>query len=347
MVSGTRSGTPQPCGCGRSCLLTGRNHTRNSMACITEGARGSRTPAARSRPRTACCPRFSASGLEHLHGGQMAPVPHRRDEPRLDPPQLAHRARLRTVVRLPRRRDKSVVPGAHLRQPSGGPAEDAGEGYHFSEDITDKAIEFIMDAKAVAPQKPFFLYYAPGACHAPHHAPKEWIEKYKGQFDMGYEAMREETLARQKQMGIVPANTELPPVNPIGTPETRQGPEGQPFPPLDVTRPWDTLSDDEERLFARMAEVYAGFLGHPDLQIGRLLDYLEQTGQRENTQIMVVSDNGASGEGGPDGSVNEMKFMNGIPDDMAASLAMLDDLGGPKTYNHYPNRWARAFNPPC
>ena len=203
-----------------------------------------------------------------------------------------------------------------------------------------------MDAKAVAPQKPFFLYYAPGACHAPHHAPKEWIEKYKGQFDMGYEAMREETLARQKQMGIVPANTELPPVNPIGTPETRTGPEGQPFPPLDVTRPWGTLSDDEKRLFARMAEVYAGFLGHADYQIGRLLDYLQETGQRANTLILVVSDNGASGEGGPDGSVNEMKFMNGIPDDMAASLAMLDDLGGPKTYNHYPNGWAMAFNTP-
>ena len=105
------------------------------------------------------------------------------------------------------------------------------EGYHFGEDITDKAIEFIMDAKAVAPEKPFFLYYAPGACHAPHHAPKDWIDKYRGQFDMGYEAMREETLARQKEMGIVPADTELPPINPIGTPETRNGPEGQPFPP--------------------------------------------------------------------------------------------------------------------
>ena len=220
------------------------------------------------------------------------------------------------------------------------------EGYHFGEDITDKAIEFIMDAKAVAPEKPFFLYYAPGACHAPHHAPKEWIDKYRGQFDMGYEAMREETLARQKQMGIVPANTELPPINPLGTPETRTGPDGQPFPALDVTRPWDSLSDDEKRLFARMAEVYAGFLAHADHQIGRLLDYLEETGQRENTLVIVVSDNGASGEGGPDGSVNEMKFMNGIPDDITSNLAMLDELGGPETYNHYPNGWAMAFNTP-
>jgi arylsulfatase len=163
---------------------------------------------------------------------------------------------------------------------------------------------------------------------------------------MGYEAMREETLARQKKMGIVPAETELPPINPLGTAETHKGPDGQPFPALDVTRPWGSLSAEEQRLFARMAEVYAGFLGHADHQIGRLLEYLEMTGQRENTLIIVVSDNGASGEGGPDGSVNEMKFVNGIPDDINANLAMIDELGGPSTYNHYPNGWAMAFNTP-
>jgi hypothetical protein len=163
---------------------------------------------------------------------------------------------------------------------------------------------------------------------------------------MGYEAMREQTLARQKEMGIVPAETGLPPINPIGTPETRTGPDGQPFPPLDYTKPWDSLTAEEKRLFARMAEVYAGFLAHADHHIGRLLDYLEETGQRENTMVIVVSDNGASGEGGPNGSINEMKFANGIPDDMASNLAMLDKLGGPETYNHYPNGWAMAFNTP-
>jgi hypothetical protein len=163
---------------------------------------------------------------------------------------------------------------------------------------------------------------------------------------MGYEALREQTLARQKEMGIVPADTGLPPVNPIGTPETRQGSDGQPFPPLDVTLPWDSLSAQEKRLFARMAEVYAGFLAHADHHIGRLLDYLEESGQRENTMVIVVSDNGASGEGGPNGSVNEMLFANGIPDDMKSNLAMLDELGGTRTYNHYPNGWAMAFNTP-
>src|SRR6267154_2917676 len=163
---------------------------------------------------------------------------------------------------------------------------------------------------------------------------------------MGYEAIREQTLARQKQMGIVPADTDLPPVNRIGTPETRQGPDGRPFPPLDETRPWDSLSAGEKQLFARMAEVYAGFLAHADHHIGRLLDYLEESGQRENTLVILVSDNGASGEGGPNGSVNEMRFANGIPDDVDAALAMLDELGTPKTYNHYPNGWAMAFNTP-
>ncbi len=115
---------------------------------------------------------------------------------------------------------------------------------------------------------------------------------------------------------------------------------------MDITRPWDSLSADEQRLFARMAEVYAGFLAHADHQIGRLLDYLEESEQLDNTLLIVVSDNGASGEGGPNGSVNENKMMNGIPDDMAENLAKIDDLGGPNTYNHYPNGWAMAFNTP-
>ncbi|HEY1972431.1 MAG TPA: arylsulfatase, partial [Pseudonocardia sp.] len=220
------------------------------------------------------------------------------------------------------------------------------EGYHLTEDLTDKSLEFIRDAKVIAPDKPFFLYYAPGAAHAPHHAPRDWIERYAGKFDQGYDAMREQTLARQKEMGLVPDDTELPPLNPIGTPETRTGPDGQPFPPLDYTKPWDSLSAEEKRLFSRMAEVYAGFLSHADHQIGRLLDYLEESGQRDNTLVIVVSDNGASGEGGPNGSVNENKLFNGVPDDLQSNLAMLDELGGPKTYNHYPNGWAMAFNTP-
>ena len=190
------------------------------------------------------------------------------------------------------RRDGDNHPVEQPRQPE--------DGYHLTEELTDKALEFITDAKAVAPDKPFCLYYAPGACHAPHQVPREWIDKYKGRFDAGYEAMREQTLARQKQLGIVPGDTELPPINPIGTPETRSGPDDQPFPAVDTTRRWESLSDDEKRLFARMAEVYAGFLTHADHQIGRLLAYLEETEQLENTLIVLVSDNGAQRRGRPE-----------------------------------------------
>jgi arylsulfatase A-like enzyme len=335
------------CSPTRSCLLTGRNHTRNSMACITEGASGFRNASGTIPPENGMLPEILGElgwntymvGKWHLCPTvEMNLASTRRNWP-------TGRGFERWYGFLGAETSQWYPELIYDNHPVDQPRIPE-EGYHFGEDITDKAIEFIMDAKAVAPDKPFLLYYAPGACHAPHHAPKAWIERYKGQFDMGYEVMRQQTLARQKELGVVPADTELPPINPLGTSETRTGPEGQPFPLMDVTRPWDSLSDNEKRLFARMAEVYAGFLSHADDQIGRLLDYLEETGQRENTLVIVVSDNGASGEGGPEGSVNEMRFMNGIPDDMASNLAVLDDLGGPKTYNHYPNGWAMAFNTP-
>jgi arylsulfatase A-like enzyme len=218
------------------------------------------------------------------------------------------------------------------------------EGYHLTVDLTDKAIEFVQDAKAIAPDKPSFLYYCPGAAHAPHHAPKEWADKYQGKFDMGYEAYREQVFQRQQQLGIIPEGAELSPINPYT--ETTSH-DGKPWSELDtVRRPWGSLSDDERRLFARMAEVYAGFLSHADHELGRLLDYLEESGQLDNTIIVLVSDNGSSGEGGPNGSVNENKFFNGVPDTIEENLKYLDELGGPSTFNHYPNGWAWAFNTP-
>ncbi|MGH9250885.1 MAG: arylsulfatase, partial [Acidimicrobiales bacterium] len=226
------------------------------------------------------------------------------------------------------------------------PVEQPGwpeDSYHLTTDLTDRAIEFIKDAKVIAPDKPFFMYFCPGATHAPHHAPPEWIEKYAGKFDMGYEQYRELVFDRQKDMNIFPAHAELTPLNPY---TAEQSVDGTPWPPLDVVRPWDELSDDEKRLFARMAEVYAGFLSHTDHEIGRLLDFLEQSGQFENTIVVLVSDNGASAEGGPNGSVNESKFFNGIPDDIEENLRYLDQLGSPATYNHYPAGWAWAFNTP-
>ena len=195
----------------------------------------------------------------------------------------------------------------------------------------------------LVPDKPFFMYFCPGATHAPHHAPQEWIDKYKGKFDMGYEAYRELVFERQQKLGIFPEIAELSPLNPYAD---QPSAEGKAWPPLDVVRPWDSLNDDERRLFGRMAEVYAGFLRHADHEIGRLLDFLEESGQRENTIVVLVSDNGASGEGGPNGSVNENKFFNGIPDRIEENMPSLDDLGSPATYNHYPVGWAWAFNTP-
>jgi arylsulfatase len=217
------------------------------------------------------------------------------------------------------------------------------EGYHLSKDLADKTIEFIRDAKVIAPDKPWFSYVCPGAGHAPHHVFKEWADKYAGTFDMGYERYREIVLENQKALGIVPPDTELSPVNPY---LDVKGPSGEAWPFQDTVRPWDTLNDEEKRLFSRMAEVFAGFLSYTDAQIGRILDYLEESGQLDNTIIVTISDNGASGEGGPNGSVNEVKFFNGYIDTVEESMRFYDHLGAPDTYNHYPIGWAMAFNTP-
>ena len=335
------------CSPTRSCLLTGRNHTRNSMACITEAAIGFPNASGTIPPENGMLSEILGElGWNTYMVGKWHLCP--TDEMNLAAPRRnwpSGRGFERWYGFLGAETNQWYPELVYDNHPVEQP-KTPEEGYHFTDDITYKALEFIKDAKAIAPDKPFFLYYAPGACHAPHHAPREWIDKFKGQFDMGYEAMREQTLARQKKMGLVPAETELPPINPIGTTETRTGPDDKPFPALDVTKPWDTLSDGEKKLFSRMAEVYAGFLAHTDHYIGVVLDYLEWAGLRENTLVILVSDNGASGEGGPDGSVNENLFFNGIPDDLETNLKMLDELGGPKTYNHYTNGWAMAFNTP-
>src|SRR5690348_7862625 len=217
------------------------------------------------------------------------------------------------------------------------------EGYHLSKDLADKTIEFIRDAKVIAPDKPWFSYLCPGAGHAPHHVFTEWADRYAGTFDMGYERYREIVLENQKKLGIVPPDTELSPINPY---LDVKGPNGEPWPPGDTVRPWDALNDEEKRLFSRMAEVFAGFLSYTDDQIGRVIDYLDESGQLDNTIIVVISDNGASGEGGPNGEFNEWRFFNGLPADPAVTLERIDELGTPKSYNHYNTGWAWALDTP-
>jgi arylsulfatase len=190
-----------------------------------------------------------------------------------------------------------------------------------------KAIQFIADAKQVAPNKPFYLHFCPGATHAPHHVPKEWADRYTGKFDDGWDAYREQVFARQKELGIVPAEAEL----------SRHDP--------DVPQ-WAALPPEARKLCARMMEVFAGFLTHTDYHIGRLLDFLKSIGEFDNTLIMVISDNGASAEGGPTGLTNEGQFFNNAQESLEESLAQLDKLGGPEIFNHYPWGWTWAGNTP-
>ena len=200
--------------------------------------------------------------------------------------------------------------------------------YNFDYDIADQAIKWIRNLKAVAPDRPFFLYYAPGATHSPHQPKKEWIAKYKGQFDQGWDKVREETLARQKKLGIVPADTQL-------TPRLQKVP------------PWESLNAEQKQLFAYMMEVYAGYLSQTDSNAGRVLDAIEQLGQLDNTLVIyIVGDNGASAEGTMQGSLNEIAMLNGIPEDYRQVLKDKDKLGTWKTHNHYPVGWAHAMDTP-
>ncbi len=211
------------------------------------------------------------------------------------------------------------------------------QGYHLSKDLADKAIQFIRDSKQASPDKPWYMWYCPGANHAPHHAPQEYIDKYKGKFDDGYDAYRKWVLDRMIAKGILPKGTKLTPDNPM--------PKGT-YSPLDMVRPWNTLSADEKKLFSRMAEVFAGYSEYTDAQIGRVIQYLKESGQYENTIILYAADNGASAEGSPDGTINETYYFNSYPDDVKNNIAQMDKLGSPDSYNHYPTGWAMAFSSP-
>ena len=326
------------CSPTRSCILTGRNHHQNGYACIAEGATGFPGSNGHIPMENAFLAEVMRQkgwntwwvGKNHNvpsdawdMGGSKAEWPLARGFDRFYGfiggetdqwyPNLTD--------------DNHYVDQPYLPE----------DGYHLSKDLADKALTFIADSNQSRPDKPWFMFFCPGANHAPHHAPQEYIDKYKGKFDDGYEAYREWVLPRMIERGVLPEGTELSPINPM--------PEGT-FSPFDMVRPWNSLNDDEKRLFSRMAEVYAGFSEYTDAQVGRIIDYLEESGQLDNTLIFYCADNGASGEGTPNGSVNENKFFNEWPDELEENLAMLDKLGGPETYNHYPTGWAFAFSTP-
>ncbi len=200
--------------------------------------------------------------------------------------------------------------------------------YHFLTDMTNKAVSWIKYQKALTPDRPAFVYFAPGATHAPHHVPKEWIDRWTGKFDQGWDALRAETLARQIQMGIVPAGTKL-----------AQKPN--------VIKDWDTLSSDEKRLFTKQAEVFAAYAEFTDHEIGRMLGAFEDVGEADNTLVFYIAgDNGTSGEGGQNGMFNEYTYFNGVQEKVEDMLKSLDKWGGPETYPHMAAGWAVALDAP-
>ncbi|MFN5949417.1 MAG: arylsulfatase, partial [Pirellulaceae bacterium] len=219
--------------------------------------------------------------------------------------------------------DPMIVHGTTpMRKPEGE------EDYHFTTDMTNRAIAWMRSQQSLTPDKPFFMYFATGGTHAPHHAPKAWIEKYKGKFDMGWDKLREQTLARQIELGVVPKGTKL-----AAKPE--------------AIKDWDDLSDDEKRLFARQMEVFAGFASHTDHEVGRLVQGIADLGELDNTLIIyIVGDNGSSAEGGMLGMFNEGTYFNGVAESTEFMLSKLDQWGGPECFNHFAAGWAVAGNTP-
>jgi arylsulfatase len=211
----------------------------------------------------------------------------------------------------------------HAVEPPAGP----DEGYHLSEDLVDHAIAFIHDTKSIRPDRPFFTYLAFGAMHAPHQAPASYLEKYRGRFDGGWDVARDTWFARQRDMGLLPADTELAPRNP--------GVEA-----------WDSLPENQQRLAARLQEAFAAFLEHTDDQIGRLVADLEALDELDNTLFLLLSDNGASQEGGPFGVMHEMKYFNFLVETPDEAVERIDDIGGPHSHANYPWGWAQAGNTP-
>jgi len=316
------------CSPTRACLLTGRNHHRNGMGRVIEIASGfpgynARIPFANgflseilveAGYATFAIGKWHLTPEDEIHAGaSRARWPLGRGFERFYGFMSGE-----THQFVP-----NLICDNHLTFPPGRPED----GYHLTTDLVDQAIGCVRDLRVTDPEKPFFLYFATGACHSPHQSPPEWIARYRGAFDGGWDRWRDETLERQIAAGVLPEGTELSP-----------RPEWVPA--------WDSLSADERRLYARYMEAFAGFLSHTDHEIGRLVDFLEKTGDLDNTLLFVLSDNGASSEGGPTGSMNDVRPWNGVATDLAEALGHLDEIGGPRWHNNYPWGWTIAGNTP-
>ena len=316
------------CSPTRSCLLTGRNHHANGMGRVTDLATGFPGYDAHIPRSNGMLPQMV---VPHGYAAWAVGKWH------LTPGEECHDAAPRQRWPLGRGFERfygffdgethqfapSIVCDNHLSEPPGR----WDEGYHLTEDLVDRAIGLVHSLRNVDPDKPFLLYFATGACHSPHQSPPEWLARYRGRFDRGWDAWREATFARQLATGILPAHTEL-------------------SPRPDWVPAWDSLTDDERRLYARYMEAFAAYLSHTDHQLGRLVTAMADTGDLDNTILVLLSDNGASSEGGPTGSVNDNRLWNFVPRTVEEAVERIDEIGGPRMHNNYPWGWTVAGNTP-
>ena len=326
------------CSPTRSCINTGRNHNLNGMGAITEGANGFPGYSCQLPPQaTTMAQILNDNGWSTFWLGKDHNVPETDLSAGANksqwPLQQGYDRFYGFIGGETNQFYPDLTEDNHAIEQPYSPEE----GYHLSKDLADQAIKMIGDQKSANPSKPWYMWFCPGANHAPHQAPKDYIAKYKGVFDDGYDAYRKWIMPRMIEKGIIPKDTKLTEFNPMPADMAAPG---------DHVRPWESLNADEKKLFSRLCEVYAAFSEYTDAQVGRIIDYLKATGQYENTVIMYASDNGASGEGSPNGSVNENKFFNGFPDELAENMKLIDELGGPNTYEHYPTGWAAALSTP-
>jgi arylsulfatase len=316
------------CSPTRACLLTGRNHHRNGLGRVADLAVG--FPGYNGE-----IPRENGFLSEILR--QQGYATYAVGKWHLTPDDETNMAAPRHSWPLGRGFDRwygfhggethQFVPALYHDNHSIAPPRTIEEGYHLSADLADQAVAQLADLRAVDPDRPFFLYFCTGACHSPHHAPAEWIERYRGVFDKGWDQWRDETFARQMAAGLLPPGTEMAP--------------RPPWVPA-----WDGLSEDERRVSARFMECFAAFLSYTDAQLTRVLAFLDQTGDLRDTLVIVVSDNGASSEGGPTGSINDNRLQNFDPAGTVELTRRIDELGGPRAHNNYPWGWTMAGNTP-
>jgi arylsulfatase len=315
------------CSPTRACLLTGRNHHSNSMARVADLAIGFPGYWGRIPRRNGFLPEIlSANGYAPFAVGKWHLTP--EDETHMAAPRGSWPCArgFQRWYGFHGGETHQFVPALYQDNHAVSPPR-TDDGYHLSADLADRAIRYLGDLRSVEPEQPFLLYFATGACHSPHHAPRAWLEHYRGRFDTGWDAWRDATFARQTAMGLLPPGTRLSP--------------RPPWVPA-----WDDLDPQDQVVAARFMECFAGFLSHADEQIGRVLSFVKDLGEWDNTLILTISDNGASAEGGARGSINDARLWNGSPAGRGELRARIDELGGPSAHNNYPWGWTMAGNTP-